>query len=151
MAQWEQFRQSATLLEDHLHDLPIAVMVRFDSYTPDPCFMMAQSLSHLSAIAGLHLESSAHALKLAWAVTIHRPQSLTLNKVVIHIANKEFSAGLTFVACSRVRQLEDLIFHRPLPYQRLQTLGILRTDKVKTRDFFHSSRFQHSTTHRNTQ
>ena len=40
-------------------------------------------------------------LKLAWTVTIHKVQDLTLNKVVID-GIKEFSTGLTFVACSGV-------------------------------------------------
>jgi len=30
-------------------------------------------------------------LKLAWAVTIHKSQGLTLNKVVINVGKKEFS------------------------------------------------------------
>jgi len=30
-------------------------------------------------------------LKLAWAVTIHKAQGLTLNKVVIDVGKKEFS------------------------------------------------------------
>ena len=41
-------------------------------------------------------------LKLAWAVTIHKAQGLTLDKVVINIGNKEFLSGLTYEACSRV-------------------------------------------------
>ena len=46
-------------------------------------------------------------LKLAWAITIHKAHGLTLDKVVIDIGKEEFSAGLTFVACSRVRRLSD--------------------------------------------
>ena len=46
-------------------------------------------------------------VKLAWAITIHKAQGLTLDKVVIDIEKKEFSASLTFVVCSRVRHLSD--------------------------------------------
>ncbi len=46
-------------------------------------------------------------LKLAWAVTIHKSQGLTLDKVVVDIGKKEFCAGLTFVAISRVRCIAD--------------------------------------------
>ena len=49
-------------------------------------------------------------LKLACAVTIHKSQGLTLDKVVIDPGKKEFSCGLTYVACSRVSQLTDLYF-----------------------------------------
>ena len=62
-------------------------------------------------------------LKLAWAVTIHEAQGLTLNKVVVDIGKKEFSSGLTFVACSRVRRLTDLLFDPPFPFQRIANLA----------------------------
>uniref|UniRef100_A0A1X7U1D6 ATP-dependent DNA helicase n=1 Tax=Amphimedon queenslandica TaxID=400682 RepID=A0A1X7U1D6_AMPQE len=59
-------------------------------------------------------------LKLAWAVTIHKSQGLTLDKVVIDVG-KEFSCELTFVACSRVRKLKDILFMPPFPLQRLKS------------------------------
>lgn len=62
-------------------------------------------------------------LKLAWAVSIHKAQGLTLDKVVVDVGTKEFSSGLTYVACSRVRRLSDLLFDPPFPYQRLASLG----------------------------
>ena len=46
-----------------------------------------------------------------------------LNKAVIDVGKKEFSAGLTFVACSRVRQLKDLLFVPPFPFQRVANLA----------------------------
>ena len=62
-------------------------------------------------------------LKLAWAVTIHKSQGLTLEKVVINIGKKEFSTGLTFVAWSRVRRLKDLLFDPPFSFQRVANLA----------------------------
>ena len=62
-------------------------------------------------------------LKLAWAVTIHKAQGLTLDKVVINVGKKEFSLDLTFVACSRVHKLTDLIFDPPFPFERLSNLA----------------------------
>ena len=58
-------------------------------------------------------------LKLAWAITIHKAQGLTLDKVVIDIGKKEFSAGLTFVACSRVCHLSG----STLPYHPAASLS----------------------------
>ena len=55
-------------------------------------------------------------LKLAWAVTIHKAQALTLDKVVVDVGKKEFSSGLTFVACSRVRRI---LFDPSFAYQCL--------------------------------
>ena len=62
-------------------------------------------------------------LKLAWTVTIHKAQGLTLNKEMINIGKKEFCAGLSFVASSRVRALNDLLFDPPFPYQRVKNLA----------------------------
>ena len=50
------------------------------------------------------------------AITVHKAQGLTLNKVVIDVG-KEFSAGLTFVACSRVCHLSDIMFNLPFAYR----------------------------------
>ena len=61
-------------------------------------------------------------LKLALVITIHKPQGLTLDKVGIDIA-KEFSAGLTFVVCSRVRHLSDVTFDLPFAFQHVTSLA----------------------------
>jgi len=37
---------------------------------------------------------------LAWAITIHKSQGLTLPKAKIDLGNKEFAASLSFVAVS---------------------------------------------------
>ena len=44
---------------------------------------------------------------LAFALTIHRAQGLTLDKVVVNLADM-FSPGLAYVAMSRVRQVENM-------------------------------------------
>ena len=61
-------------------------------------------------------------LCLAWAITIHKSQGLTLSQTVLDIGNKEFAIGLTFVAISRVRALSDLLFNSTFTYSRLQKL-----------------------------
>jgi len=43
--------------------------------------------------------------------------------VVIDTGKREFSTGLTFVACSRVRQLQDILFTPHFPYQHLSSLS----------------------------
>ena len=56
-------------------------------------------------------------------MTIHKAQGLTLNKVVVDVGKKEFSSGLTYVACSCMRHLKDLLFKAPFPYERLSNLS----------------------------
>ena len=47
---------------------------------------------------------------MAWGITIHKSQGLTLEKVVVELGDKDFSAGLSFVAISWVKTLKGLAF-----------------------------------------
>ena len=55
-------------------------------------------------------------LQLAWAITIHKSQGLTLDKAIIDIGEKEFSTGLTYVALSRVHSIKDMLIYKPFCY-----------------------------------
>lgn len=48
-------------------------------------------------------------LTLAYAITVHKSQGLTLWKVVLHFDSHEFMAGVFYVALSRVRSKDDLM------------------------------------------
>ena len=47
-------------------------------------------------------------LKLAYAITIHKSQSKTYDKVFIDLGNGAFSAGQTYVALSRCKTLNGI-------------------------------------------
>ena len=51
-------------------------------------------------------------LKLAWAITIHKSQGLTFDKAIIDVKNV-FTSGQSYVAFSRLRNLEGLILSSP--------------------------------------
>lgn len=53
-------------------------------------------------------------LRLAWAITIHKSQGLTFNKVVIDLTGGAFAGGQTYVALSRCTSLEGITLTRPI-------------------------------------
>ena len=100
-------------------DLPMAVTILFDGYTGPTLSnstVTIPPIRHSWSTSDNRCSRLQLPLKLAWAVTIHKAQGLTLNKVVIDTGKKEFSAGLTFVAISRVRHITDLIFNPPFSF-----------------------------------
>ena len=53
-------------------------------------------------------------IKLAWAVTIHKSQGLTFDKVIIDMGDGAFAAGHTYVALSRCKTFEGIKLITPI-------------------------------------
>ena len=106
----------------------MAVLVKFDSYS-GPSFLATEPnvvpippFSCTSESFGSNFERTQFPLKLAWAITIHKSQGLTLPKVWIDLGNSEKASGLSYVALSRVRDLSHLIVE-PMTYERLSDIS----------------------------
>ena len=53
-------------------------------------------------------------IKPAWALTVHKSQGLTFNRVVIDFVGGAFTGGQTYVALSRCTSLEGITLLKPL-------------------------------------
>lgn len=53
-------------------------------------------------------------IKLAWAMTIHKSQGKTFEKVVIDVGKGTFATGQMYVALSRCTSLEGIILKKPI-------------------------------------
>ena len=112
---------------DYPPSLPIGVLVQFDETYIGPSFhkVLPRYVPVLPVTSCCNLittcERMQMPLKLAWSITIHKSQGLTLSKAWVDLGKRECFAGLTYVAISRVRKLEDLLVE-PMSLDRLNAV-----------------------------
>lgn len=69
-------------------------------------------------------------IKLAWALTIHKSQGNTFDKVIIDFGNGAFAPGQAYVAFSRCRTLQGIVLKRPFRFndviidQRIKNMAL---------------------------
>jgi hypothetical protein len=68
------------------------------------------SIAHWEKKSGKPLTCTQLPFNLAWGITIHKSQGLTLTKAVVELGHADFSLGLSFVAISQVKTLDGVVF-----------------------------------------
>jgi len=69
----------------------------------------------------------------AWAVTIHKAQGLTLDRVLVDLARGAFAEGQVYVALSRCQTIEGLSLRRPVRVTEIRVSEAARAFHEKVR------------------
>ena len=104
---------------------PLCIMVQFDKYY-GPTINGSVPIGPTEAkwIAnGQDCKRMLFPLIVAFAITIHKSQGLTLDKVVVDIGENERNLGLAYVALSRVKTIEGLAFSKPYNFSRFTNIA----------------------------
>ena len=133
---------------DFLHDSPSVIFVMFDEYDGPsmdidgqpgaPMFLSKREFIH----NGASCSRIQFPLTPAYAITIHKSQGLTLPQVVLNLSEADFTPGLTYVAISRVKTLEGLMFEDTIDYSHFRkSVGadtiIMRQQDIERRRELH--------------
>lgn len=111
--------------QDNQSNLPLCIMVHFPRYTGPVCYgntipIVPSSVSFKKS--NVNCTRKQFPIQLAYAISIHRSQGITLEKAVIDIGPNEFALGMTYVALSRVKTIDGLILDPSFPWRRLEAI-----------------------------
>jgi ATP-dependent DNA helicase PIF1 len=108
--------------QDPSSSLPSLLLIKFTKYTgPDfpgcphgivPVF----PVFHQFEFKGIACFRTQFPLRLAYAITVYKSQGLTLPKVVLNLNQREHCLGLSYVAVSRVKTLDSVLFEVPFDF-----------------------------------
>ena len=105
------------------------VKVKFD-HMSDP-YDVERVQSRFMVMKNFYVYREQFPLILAYAVTIHKCQGLSLDCAIVDLSDKVFSAGMAYVALSRVRSLAGLHLSAFDP----ASIIVSKIGKPVTRDF----------------
>ena len=104
--------------------IPSALLVCFSEYS-GPDFPIYRSkivlifpITRQFNYKGVPYTYKQFPLRLAYTITVYKSQGLTLSRVVLNIDQKEHCLGLLYVAISRVKALDRLMFKSSFDFSR---------------------------------
>ncbi|EED14664.1 conserved hypothetical protein [Talaromyces stipitatus ATCC 10500] len=104
---------------------PFALLVHFDSYNGPACSLVDNTpvvpifrSKRDFMISNINCSRTQFPITVAYAMTVHKAQGITIGRAVLNITDPDFQLGLTYVALSRVKRLSGLLFEESFDYDR---------------------------------
>ena len=114
------------LMQDNGQDpssMPSFLLIKFDEYI-GPEFLQCRpgivpvfTTTRQFEYKGAACSQTQFPLRLAYAITVYKSQRLTLLQAVLNLNQKEHCLGLSYVAVSRVKALDSVLFEVPFDFE----------------------------------
>ncbi|KID84375.1 ATP-dependent DNA helicase PIF1, partial [Metarhizium majus ARSEF 297] len=127
---------------DPVRDQPCVIMMEFDKYT-GPAFLTTADGRKIVPILPVDRDflvgvtlctRTQFPLIVCYAITVHKSQSITEDKIVTDLSCRDFQTGLSYVAVSRVKTLQGLMLDAPFDRNHLTYTLPPEGIKMKMRD-----------------
>jgi ATP-dependent DNA helicase PIF1 len=102
------------------------ILVKFDGYTgpafPDcgegiiPIFPVTRQFEYKS----VSCSRTQFPLRLAYAITVHKSQWMSLDVAIMNLRKKQHCLGLAYVTVSRVRTAGGVVFEEPFDFEHFK-------------------------------
>jgi ATP-dependent DNA helicase PIF1 len=108
--------------------LPSIILIKFDDYNGpdfpqcDPGIVPVFTATRQFEYKGVPCSRTQFPLRLAYAITVHKSQGLTLSRAVLNLNQREHCLGLSYVAVSRVKTLAGVLFEVPFDFDRFTSV-----------------------------
>lgn len=87
--------------------------------------------------SGQEYQREQFPIRVAFAITVYKAQGITLDKAVVDITTREFTSGLRYVAVSRVKTINTLMFEKLFDFSlftySLRSAGLVRDADIERR------------------